>query len=142
MQLPVGRKKQKHDRKAAGGGGLAGLLALGAAGWMLLRKRRRAGRPEVFQTEPEVVTGQGHGITAAMTDDATLAQRVQSAIFRGADAPKGDVDVNAEFGVIFLRGLVPSDDEIVALVSAARDVDGVKDVRNLLHTPDSPAPAA
>src|SRR5215218_8700237 len=27
-------------------------------------------------------------------DDATLAQKVQSEVFRPADAPKGDVDVN------------------------------------------------
>src|SRR3954466_14743273 len=33
-------------------------------------------------------------------DDITLARKVESEIFRDADAPKGQVDVNAENGVV------------------------------------------
>ena len=36
----------------------------------------------------------------------TLARKVESEIFRAADAPKGAVSVNAENGVVFLRGEV------------------------------------
>jgi osmotically-inducible protein OsmY len=73
-------------------------------------------------------------------DDTTLARKVESEIFRGADAPKGDVNVNAEDGVIYLRGQVGAKKTIETLEKRARKVDGVKDVRNLLHQPGQPAP--
>jgi len=72
--------------------------------------------------------------------DATLAAKVESEIFRDKDVPKGDINVNAENGVIYLRGQVDSPDLIERLVAAARDVDGVKDVESLLHLPGTPAP--
>jgi osmotically-inducible protein OsmY len=65
---------------------------------------------------------------------------VESEIFRDADAPKGSVDVNAEDGVIYLRGEVDDEQTIERLVGAARGVEGVRDVRSLLHTPGTPAP--
>jgi osmotically-inducible protein OsmY len=68
-------------------------------------------------------------------DDATLTAKVQSEIFRSADAPKDRVSVNAEHGVVFLRGTLDSQDEIEALVASARKVEGVQDVEALLHTP-------
>jgi osmotically-inducible protein OsmY len=43
--------------------------------------------------------------------------------------------VNAERGVVHLRGQLETDDQIEALVSATKAIDGVKDVKNLLHTP-------
>jgi osmotically-inducible protein OsmY len=73
-------------------------------------------------------------------NDPALAAKVQSEIFRDADAPKGDVSVNVEDGVVNLRGQVDSPDEIRRLEQAAREVDGVRDVENLLHAPDEPAP--
>ncbi len=39
-------------------------------------------------------------------DDVTLARKVESEIFRDADVPKGQINVNAENGVIVLRGEV------------------------------------
>ena len=138
MALKNSRKKRR--KQTAGGGGALGLAAAGGALLLLLRRRRKAKQqPPVFQTEPRVVTGQGHAGSAG-TDDATLARRVETVIFRGADAPKGDVDVNAEFGVVFLRGQVASSDQAAELVESARAVDGVKDVRNLLK-PAGPAAA-
>jgi osmotically-inducible protein OsmY len=71
--------------------------------------------------------------------DATLAHKVESEIFRAADAPKGKVDINAENGVVFLRGEVERD-WIERLVRDAEQVVGVKAVRNLLHAPGTPAP--
>jgi osmotically-inducible protein OsmY len=73
-------------------------------------------------------------------DDTTLARKVESEIFRDADAPKGDVNVNAEDGVVYLRGQVGAKKTIEALEKRARKVDGVKDVQNLLHQPGQPAP--
>jgi osmotically-inducible protein OsmY len=71
--------------------------------------------------------------------DAALARKVESEIFRSADAPKGKVDVNAENGVVFLRGEVEPD-WIERLEREAEQVTGVKAVRNLLHPPGTPAP--
>jgi osmotically-inducible protein OsmY len=75
-------------------------------------------------------------------DDATLAQKVQSEIFRDADAPKGQVDVNAENGIVVLRGEVERPELIDELVERTRKVQGVRDVQNLLHLPGTPAPAS
>ena len=73
-------------------------------------------------------------------DDATLAQKVQSEIFRDPDAPKGQVDVNAEDGVVVLRGEVERPELMEELVEKTRKVQGVRDVQNLLHLPGTPAP--
>jgi osmotically-inducible protein OsmY len=75
-------------------------------------------------------------------DDVTLARKVESAIFRSADAPKGAVSVNAENGVVFLRGVVEQRDWIDRLGAEAEGVEGVKEVRNLLHLPGTEAPVA
>ena len=75
-------------------------------------------------------------------DDATLARKVETEIFRPADAPKSTVNVNAENGVVYLRGEVPSPEMIDELVEKTRRVKGVRDVRSLLHLPDTATPAA
>jgi osmotically-inducible protein OsmY len=72
--------------------------------------------------------------------DAALARKVESEIFRAADAPKSRVDINVENGVVFLRGEVERD-WIERLERDAQQVNGVKAVRNLLHAPGTPAPA-
>ena len=71
--------------------------------------------------------------------DAALARKVESEIFRGADAPKGEVDVNVEHGVVFLRGEVAAE-WIEKLEKDTENVVGVKAVRSLLHQPGTPAP--
>ena len=73
-------------------------------------------------------------------DDATLKNKVETELFRDADAPKGQVDVNAQDGVVQLRGEVESPELIDELVGRARRVQGVRDVENLLHVPGTPAP--
>jgi osmotically-inducible protein OsmY len=73
-------------------------------------------------------------------DDVTLARKVESEIFRDAEVPKGQININAENGKIVLRGEVDSPELIDDLVGRARRVQGVQDVENLLHTPGQPAP--
>jgi osmotically-inducible protein OsmY len=68
-------------------------------------------------------------------NDATLKAKVESEVFRDARVPKGQVDVNAEDGVVFLRGEVESPDLVAELEAATRNVHGVREVENLLHTP-------
>jgi hypothetical protein len=64
-------------------------------------------------------------------DDATLAHKVETEIFRSEDAPKGTVNVNAENGVVYLRGEVERPDLLEELEQKARSVQGVKEVENL-----------
>ena len=46
------------------------------------------------------------------------------------------MDVNAEDGVVYLRGEVESPDLVAELEQATRNVHGVRKVENLLHTPE------
>lgn len=73
-------------------------------------------------------------------DDQTLVDRVESEIFRDRHEVKGKVNINAEEGVVVLRGQLDSQDMIDDLVNAVRDVDGVRNVENLLHLPGTDAP--
>jgi osmotically-inducible protein OsmY len=93
-------------------------------------------RGKVHEVAPSI-PGKGEA-----PDDVTLVRKVETEIFRPADAPKGSVSVNAENGVVFLRGEVPEREWIDRLADEARKVDGVKEVRNLLHLPGTEAPVA
>jgi osmotically-inducible protein OsmY len=80
------------------------------------------------------------GGDSAPGDDNTLKNKVQTEIFRDADAPKGSVDVNVANGIVELRGQVDDRATIEALEMKTRMVTGVRDVRNLLHLPgETPA---
>jgi osmotically-inducible protein OsmY len=68
-------------------------------------------------------------------DDVTLTRKVETEIFRDADAPKGAVNVSAVNGVVELRGQLSDRAQIEALEAKARQVTGVRDVRNMLHLP-------
>ena len=70
-------------------------------------------------------------------DDVTLARKVETEIFRDADVPKGQINVNAQEGVVQLRGEVPSAGMIDDLVARTRKVQGVREVENLLHLPNA-----
>ena len=73
-------------------------------------------------------------------NDPTLEQKVQSEIFQGLDIPSGQININAEDGVIVLRGAVDRPDQITDIERRVRGVTGVQDVRNLLHLQGTPAP--
>ena len=66
-------------------------------------------------------------------NDATLAHKVESEVFRGFEVPSGRVNVNAEFGVVTLRGTVDRVNQIEELERRTRQVNGVRDVYNLVH---------
>jgi osmotically-inducible protein OsmY len=73
-------------------------------------------------------------------DDATLKDKVESELFRDEHEVKGAINVNAQEGIVQLRGQLPSQDLIDALVERTRKIHGVRDVENLLHTPGTEAP--
>ena len=105
-----------------------------------LRRSERAGRG---------VAADAYGVTQKLThlkeeekpqpDDVTLTRKVETEIFRAADVPKGQINVNAEYGKVVLRGEVDRPELIKDLEERARKVQGVQDVENLLRLPTAPA---
>ena len=73
-------------------------------------------------------------------DDVTLVRKVETELFRDPDSPKGQVNVSAVDGVVELRGQVKRPEEVKGLEAKARAIPEVRDVRNLLHLPKTPAP--
>jgi osmotically-inducible protein OsmY len=67
---------------------------------------------------------------------------VRSEIFRDHDAPKGSVSVDVQSGVAYLRGEVADQTWIDRLGTSTRQVEGITGVKNLLHAPGTPTPAA
>jgi osmotically-inducible protein OsmY len=104
---------------------------------------RRSGRPA------RAVAAEAYGVSQKVRhlreepkeyDDATLADKVRSEVFRPADVPKGQIDVNVQHGVVQLRGQLERAELIDELVEQTRRVQGVRDVENLLHLPGTEAP--
>jgi osmotically-inducible protein OsmY len=91
-----------------------------------------------------VLLGKARGAVSSVLpksyDDATLKDKVESELFRHEHEVKGSVSINAQQGVVQLRGELPSADLIDALVDRTRKIKGVKDVENLLHTSGTAAP--
>ena len=79
------------------------------------------------------------GGAAEELDDATLVDKVESIVFRDRDVPKGRININAENGVVFLRGEVDSPELVSALEERVAKVRGVRGVKNLLNASASPA---
>ena len=125
--MPIRKKKTQTDVRTLVLGA-AGLVTAGAGIAAALSRKVRGKTKSTFTPGP------------GSYDDVTLARKVETEIFRDAGAPKGDVLVNAEHGVVFLRGQVESPEQIQELEKAAKAVDGVKEVETLLHTPGTPAP--
>lgn len=73
-------------------------------------------------------------------NDVTLARKVESEILGRPDVPKGSIVVNAERGVVALRGEAPDDETREDVERLVRKVEGVRDVDNLLHLPGESAP--
>jgi osmotically-inducible protein OsmY len=78
----------------------------------------------------------------APADDVALAHRVETDLFRRAHVAKGQIDINAEEGTVFLRGVVERPEEIERVALVAAGIPGVRAVENLLHLPGTPAPAS
>ena len=70
-------------------------------------------------------------------NDAVLAHKVESEALREL---AGRINVNAEEGVVVLRGSVARPEDIDEIERRVRRVNGVRDVRNLLHLDGTPAP--
>jgi osmotically-inducible protein OsmY len=105
--------------------------------------RRTAGE---VSRRSEYARGQAEGLRhigkwdSAPDNDPTLNAKVKSEAFSGLHMPKGRISVNSTDGVVELRGVCDSADEIEDLEQKVRKVTGVVEVHNFLHLPDTPAP--
>jgi hypothetical protein len=116
------RRAQTRDR-------LAGMTR--RAGERLARTSRYV--TATAEGKARALTHSGNGSSEA-PNDAVLAHRVESELFRDPTVPKGRLNINAEHGVVYLRGVTDTPDQIRALEDQTRRIDGVRDVRNLLKT--------
>jgi osmotically-inducible protein OsmY len=73
-------------------------------------------------------------------NDAALADRVRSQLPRDPALHRHPINVNAENGVVVLRGVVDRLDQNRQLVEAANRVPGVRRVESYLHLPETPPP--
>ena len=73
-------------------------------------------------------------------DDGTVEARIRSEVLGRGDPDASGVVVNVEDGVAVLRGEVSGPDAIAGIVDRTKAVEGVREVRNLLHVPGAPAP--
>lgn len=124
---------------------LFGAALAGAAAWLSKNKETAKSYVDRYAGQAKgamgsVTPGAGREPAEERLNDPALARKVESEIFRDADAPKASVSVNAEYGVIYLRGEVPDEATKEGLVTRARAVDGVRAVESLLHLPGERAP--
>jgi hyperosmotically inducible periplasmic protein len=72
-------------------------------------------------------------------DDAPLVDRVESIVFRDREIPKGQININAERAIVFLRGEVARPELLEELEARVRKVRGVRGVENKLHVTEEKA---
>jgi hypothetical protein len=110
--------------------------------------RRRARRVErQAHYEAGKIVGVAHAIThhehaIPELDDVSLVRKVESELFRDRTIPKGPISINADRGIVVLRGQLEDAQQIQRIEREVRRVAGVRDVENLLHPPEVPAPAS
>jgi hypothetical protein len=110
-------------------------------------RARRTGR-SLCKTAA-LATGRGRGLVhrlrpsaVPLLDDVELAHKVESILFRDPAVPKGQLNVNAEKGTVFLRGQLDDPELVRDLERRVLRIAGVGGVENLLHLPGTPAPAS
>jgi osmotically-inducible protein OsmY len=81
------------------------------------------------------------GQPSSPANDATLKERIESELLRDKAIPKGAININAEQGIVVLRGEVPDAAMRATLEERAAGIRGVWYVENLLHLPGEPAPS-
>jgi hypothetical protein len=83
--------------------------------------------------------GQQRAAKPKPLDDATITDKVETILFRDDSVDKGKIDVNTADGVVWLRGVAKTPEQIKALEAKALEIPEVKQVENLLHLPKTPA---
>lgn len=131
-ELYVGAGEQRDDRDTAET--RAETVARPAARRTKSQAEQTQAKPRTRKTSPQASR------RPKDLDDVSLARKVESIIFRDDDVPKGDIDVNAADGVVWLRGEAKTPEMIKELERMTAEIPEVKQVENLLHLPKTPAP--
>jgi osmotically-inducible protein OsmY len=123
---------------------LFGAAAAGAVAWLAKNKDTAKAYAERYGGQLKgaattVTPGAGRDPAEERLNDPALVSKVESEVFRDDSLPKGSISVNAEYGVVYFRGEVPSQEAMEELTKRARGVDGVRAVENLTHLPGEPA---
>ena len=82
----------------------------------------------------------GAGTGGVPPNDPALVAKVESEVFRGHEFPKDRININAEHGMVILRGELDSPEEVRRFEEAVRGVTGVVGVQSLMHLPGETAP--
>jgi hypothetical protein len=119
---------------------LLGLIGLGAALTYFFNPMEGQRRRAKFAGRIRGLLVRAEEGPKPLPDDVTLAHMVESELFRDEQVPKGQINVNAENGKVYLRGEVGQQEMIRDLEERARSIHGVQEVENLLHLPGAEAP--
>lgn len=119
---------------------LLGLVGLGAALTYFFNPLEGQRRRAKVAGHIKALWARGEEGPKPQPDDVTLAHMVESELFRDEQVPKGQINVNAENGKVYLRGEVGQQEMIRDLEERARSIHGVQEVENLLHLPGAEAP--
>jgi osmotically-inducible protein OsmY len=124
---------------------LFGAAAAGAVAWLSKNQETAKRYVERYTGQAKgavgsVAPGVGRPPAEERLNDPALARKVESEVFRGQEFPKDKLSVNVEYGVVYLRGEMPSRELMDELVTRTRGVDGVRGVENLTHLPSEAAP--
>ena len=118
--------------------------AAGAIAWLSKNQETAKRYVDRYAGQAKGMAGSVPGVGREPADqrlnDPALAAKVESEVFRDQQIPKDKLSLNAEDGVVYLRGEVPDQDTMDELVARARKVDGIKGVENLTHLPSEAAP--
>ncbi|HET7520533.1 MAG TPA: BON domain-containing protein [Candidatus Limnocylindria bacterium] len=103
------------------------------------RGTRRTARLTASTVSGRLSALRGRRNTGETANDATLKERVESELLGDPRVSKGALNINAEQGIVVLRGEVPDEEMRSLLEERAGQVRGVWYVENLLHLPGEPA---
>jgi osmotically-inducible protein OsmY len=122
---------------------LFGAAAAGAIAWLSKNQETAKRYVERYAGQAKGMAGSVPGVARPPAEerlnDPALASKVESEVFRDTEIPKDHINVNVEYGVVYLRGEVPSQEAMDELVTRTRNVDGVQGVENLTHLPSEAA---
>jgi osmotically-inducible protein OsmY len=113
--------------------------AAGAVAWLAKNKDTAKAYVDRYGGQLKGAAPGGREPAEERLNDPALARKVESEVFRDDALPKESISVNAEYGVVYFRGEVPSREVMEELTTRARGVDGVRAVENLTHLPGEPA---
>ncbi|HEX6582762.1 MAG TPA: BON domain-containing protein [Thermoleophilaceae bacterium] len=122
---------------------LFGAAAAGAIAWLSKNQETAKRYVERYAGQAKGMAGAAPGVGSPPAEDRlndpALAQKVESEVFRDDEIPKDKINVNVEYGVVYLRGEVPDRELMDELVARTRKVEGVQGVENLTHLAGSQA---